>query len=170
MSVYKHNNIYICECGKEFEKSQSLNAHFARCLTHRNGNAIIKRNHGGGWNKGLNKDTNEIIAKQAILLSELKKGHKVSDKTKKLLSERRIEYLESNPHVKWYTVNNGIKDIKVQGNWEKTVAEWLNSLDIKWDRKRISYDKTRTYTPDFWLPDYNFYIEVKGWFRDYDIK
>lgn len=70
---------------------------------------------------------------------------------------------------KWFVFNNGKKDIKVQGTWEKRTVEYLIKNNIKWDRIRIFYDKVRTYTPDFYLPDYNLYIEVKGWMKERDI-
>ena len=36
MSKYKiTDSLYRCECGKEFIKAQSLNAHFAFCLIHK---------------------------------------------------------------------------------------------------------------------------------------
>ena len=47
------------------------------------------------------------------------------------------------------------------------MAERLISLNIKWDRTIIKYGHRR-YTPDFYLPEYNMYIEVKGFMRDRD--
>ncbi len=58
----------------------------------------------------------------------------------------------------------------MQGEWERKVAEWLNSNLIRWDRKRICYDNVHHYTPDFWLPDHKFYIEVKGWLSNRDLE
>lgn len=173
-TVYKNEEgVYTCECGKTFEKSQSLNSHFSRCKTHRNGTPPITQRNGGGWNVGLTKENNLSVAKMANSLSVLKKGkpgNKHTEETKRKMSLKRIEFLENNPdnNILWYVVNNGEKDIKVQGEWERNVANWLNDLNIKWDRHKISYDVHRNYTPDFWLPEYNFYLEVKGWLSDRD--
>ncbi len=165
---------YKCECGIFFKKSQSLNSHFSRCLIHRKGKPGIYRGNGGCWNKGLKKKDHPAIAKFAKTLSEQKignPGHKHSEETKRILSMKRTHFLETHPgnNIDWYIVNNGEKDIKVQGKWEKEVAEWLNRSLIKWDRHRVKYDNHRTYTPDFWLPEHNCYIEVKGWMKKRDI-
>jgi hypothetical protein len=168
------DGLYKCECGRSFEKSQSLNSHFSRCLIHRNGNPPINNRGGGGWSKDLTKNDHPAILKMSKSLESVSKG-KVgiphTEETKKKMSLKRINFLEENPdsNIKWYLVNNGERDIKVQGMWEKNVADWLNKLKIKWDRHRISYEGHRTYTPDFWIPDYNFYIEVKGWLSNRDI-
>lgn len=93
--------------------------------------------------------------------------HPHSEQTKKLLSIKRIEYLESHPNhgLKWYTVNG----IKVQGTWEYKFALWLNEHGIKWDRRRYLYNKTHHYTPDFHCIDSDIFFEVKGFLRDRDI-
>lgn len=162
---------YVCLCGKEFLKSQSLNAHYSHCIIHRSGKLPITNRGGGGWSKGMTKENNEGVKKMSSTLSITRTGKKHSEKTKTILSNKRIMFLEENPNsnVKWFIVNNGIRDIKVQGKWELTIANWLNSNNIKWDRIRIKYDGHRTYTPDFWLPEFNFFIEVKGWLRNEDI-
>ncbi|MFA5759695.1 MAG: hypothetical protein WC942_10125 [Clostridia bacterium] len=101
------------------------------------------------------------------LLIHYNKGKHLSDKQKINLSLKRIEYLENNPNygLKWYVVNG----IKVQGSWEKKFAEFLTEKNIKWERKRIKYNKIRTYTPDFYCKDFDCYFEVKGFLRDRDL-
>lgn len=182
ISTYKIcDNLYKCECGKEFEKSQSLNAHFSQCIIHRNGKPIIDKwkgkNGKNTWIQGLRKETDERVCNMAetlkigfktgkIIHGFLGKHH--SKETLDILSQKRIHYLENNPHVKWYVVNNGKKDIKVQGKWEKDFAEWLNKQNIKWDRVTIKYDGYHRYTPDFYLIDFDEYVEIKGWLKDRD--
>ena len=165
---------YKCECGRTFEKSQSINSHYSRCAVHRNGKPPVNNRGGGGWNKGLSKETNAGVAKMAKSLSVVNTGKKrnsLTEEQKRNLSQKRIEFLEKHPNsnIKWFTVSNGEKEIKVQGQWEANVANWLNSQNVKWDRKRICYDGIHSYTPDFWLTELNFYIEVKGWLSDRDI-
>ncbi len=60
--------------------------------------------------------------------------------------------------------------IKMDSSWEVKCAEKLDELGIKWERDeriKLKYiDKraqTRNYIPDFYLPDYDIYIEVKGY-------
>lgn len=43
MKKYVCMTEFICECGREFTNSQSLNAHYSHCLVHRNGLKPIDR-------------------------------------------------------------------------------------------------------------------------------
>lgn len=64
---------------------------------------------------------------------------------------------------------------KVRGKWEYNVACWMSSNGIAWtnkvQHKFLYYWKgsMRRYFPDFYLPDFNLYVEVKGYEveRDY---
>jgi hypothetical protein len=64
--------------------------------------------------------------------------------------------------------------IKVDGNWELAVAKYLDSINVKWirNKKRFDYinlvNKKSTYCPDFWVEDWNTFIEVKGYETDLD--
>lgn len=64
---------------------------------------------------------------------------------------------------KWFIVNN----IRVQGTWERDFALWLIENNIEWIRpksiKYKMYNKIKRYTPDFYLPTYNVFIEIKGY-------
>lgn len=59
--------------------------------------------------------------------------------------------------------------IKVDGTWELIVAKHLDSLNVKWERnkKRFAYIKPdgvkSTYQPDFYVFDWDTFIEVKGY-------
>jgi hypothetical protein len=60
------------------------------------------------------------------------------------------------------------KGVDIQGTWELKFVEFLDSKDIKWERNKVGYkylfeDKERQYYPDFFLPQYNLYVEVKGY-------
>ena len=53
-----------------------------------------------------------------------------------------------------------------RSNWEIELAELLTDLEIKFEfePKRFYFRAEReSYLPDFWLPEYNCWIEVKGW-------
>jgi len=120
------------------------------------------------WARGLTKDTSETVARHAKYLSTLKKGKPGkphTEKSKRKMSHKRIEYLENNSkQCGWYTVGG----IKVQGTLEKDFAEFLVKNDIKFCRKRIEYQNHRTYTPDFYLSDFDLFIEVKGFLYEKD--
>jgi hypothetical protein len=70
------------------------------------------------------------------------------------------------------------KYIEYKGNtfhskWEVVVASFLDEINVKWERdvKPIPYfwqDDWHLYFPDFYLPEINYFIEVKGYERDRD--
>lgn len=85
------------------------------------------------------------------------------------LSENRIKYLESSKHINWidtYNINGDL--IKVQGNWENEFALSMNKLGILYKRKSININERNKYTPDFYLPDYDMFVEVKGFLYEKD--
>lgn len=56
-----------------------------------------------------------------------------------------------------------------QSSWEVAIAQFLDHHNITWEQphKRIKwFDKTlqkhRTYLPDFYLPEYNYFLDVKN--------
>ena len=64
------------------------------------------------------------------------------------------------------------KNVKVQGTWEFAYATYLNENKINWVRSRkiqLKFkwnedDYEHLYYPDFYLPDTNEYIEIKGFY------
>lgn len=53
-------------------------------------------------------------------------------------------------------------------NWEVQLADSLDKNNIKWHRPtRFILTSNRSYTPDFYLPDYNVYIDPKAKRPDY---
>jgi hypothetical protein len=111
-------------------------------------------------------------------ISRLKTGQNVTKETREKISKARSKYLEEVGgggfnKIKWYKINN-IKNEEfiVRGKWELELAEALNNENIYWIRKvYLTYIKNgiiKTYSPDFYLPEYNKYIEVKGYFSHID--
>lgn len=61
-------------------------------------------------------------------------------------------------------------DITIDGTWELKVCKYLDTLKVQWSRnkKRFEYfneikNTISTYCPDFFVVDWNTYIEVKGY-------
>ena len=69
-----------------------------------------------------------------------------------------------------YTRTSDGAVIQMDSSWEVKCAEKLDELGVKWERTediKLKYiDKraqTRNYIPDFYLPDFDIYLEVKGY-------
>jgi hypothetical protein len=56
------------------------------------------------------------------------------------------------------------KDIKFRSTYEAECAEIMDNYGVEWiyEPKRFKLGWT-TYMPDFYLPEFNIYLEVKGW-------
>lgn len=51
-----------------------------------------------------------------------------------------------------------------RSSYEYLFAKWLNKNKIKWHYESKTFDLgNTTYTPDFYLPDTDTYIEIKGY-------
>ena len=120
----------------------------------------------------------------------------MSDETKKKISEalknrvwteeQRKQHSEVmkiavKKHPDSYTKNNVVgrvknidyNGVKLKGKWELIVAKWLDDNQIKWEHETNSFEYEwngiRNYYPDFYLPDFDFFIEVKGYVTDRDL-
>lgn len=161
----------ICECGREFEKSQSLNAHYRWCTIHRGDKPVCPSANKGKTSPLKGKTLEDIVKNPEETREKLRKGssgrvHSVD--SKRIMSEKqtkRQEYVPPQRGVKFFIVDG----IKVQGTWEKQVAERLVKDNVKFKRIQLNYDTHRRYTPDFFLYEMSIYLEVKGWMRTQDI-
>ena len=188
--------MFECEfCKKVLKNRNSLAQHKVRCPKNPNGKPSPFKKYNedgqpgriGGWNKGLTKETDERLANagkkiQAYALEHGSsfKGKTHSEKTKKKLSESRKRLYESGwepvcGRAKKYDYESPIAGkIKVDGTWELEAAKYFDLLGVKWERnrKRFKYinleGKESTYQPDFFVYDWNRYVEVKGYETDLD--
>ena len=68
------------------------------------------------------------------------------------------------------------KDLKqyFRSKWEANMSRYYNFVNIKWTYEPQEFEfykikrGSRFYKPDFYLPDIDVYIGVKGWFRPQD--
>lgn len=57
--------------------------------------------------------------------------------------------------------------IKMRSSWEVVFAEHLDSLNLSWIYEPEAFETPfGFYTPDFWVSEWESYVEVKGYFRD----
>jgi predicted nuclease of restriction endonuclease-like RecB superfamily len=59
------------------------------------------------------------------------------------------------------------KGIHLKSGWEEAFVKWCDKRNIKWLYEPKTFDLGETtYTPDFYLPEFKRYIEIKGFWRD----
>ena len=105
------------------------------------------------------------------------KSHKPESLQK--IMDKKAYYPYQGGRVKWYrhTRNDG-KEILLLGTWEFETARWLDKMSIEYlvhgEFKGFSYKtrkrRTKFYQPDFYLPLYDSYLEVKGHIDDTMVK
>lgn len=55
--------------------------------------------------------------------------------------------------------------------WEANFARVLNSLGIHWEFQPKTFDLlTQKYTPDFYLPEHDLFVEIKNFLSDFSLK
>lgn len=178
-SKYKVNDKYFCECGKTFNNSQSLNAHFSYCSIHKNGKPLTRGIPAYcGWNKGLTKETSDSVLKMAKSISIKQTGRQLTDIQKKKLSDSlkgKTGGVRDNSN-KWrgcHIEMNGTI-IWLDSSYELRFVNILNLVEISWikNQKKFPYqfeDSNFMYIPDFYLPDFDFWVEIKGFVKDKDL-
>lgn len=181
--------IMLCQyCSKECKNLNSLKQHEKRCKSNPNRLDMSGPNNPRYGLKGSNQFTKA---------KELGKEIKVSDKTREKLRKANTGYAWSNERKEAHSkrmrqavldnpdsysasnVSGRVKTyefdgFKFKGTWELKVAKFLKEHNIKYTNKikPIPYEwegSEHLYFPDFYLPTYDFYIEVKGYKRDRDL-
>jgi hypothetical protein len=168
---------YKCECGRIFEKPQSLNSHFSRCIVHRKGKPPEPRNHGGGWNKGLNVHTSQSVLKNSISIKG-KCGRKWSEKDRIahsiLMKGKSGGYREGSN--KWKGIFIEKKDgskVWLDSSYEYRFILILEKFKIDWDKNfdKFPYEfngQSKNYIPDFYIKEINLWVETKGMLKEED--
>ena len=121
----------------------------------------------------VSQETREkISARSATRKHSLETIGKISNSMKKAVREHPESYSASNINGRVKKV--AYKDYILDSSWEVEVAKFLDSHNIRWERPSTGFDyihedKNHIYYPDFYLPDFNTYIEVKGYKRKRDL-
>lgn len=109
-----------------------------------------------------------IASSKKVWTEEQKQNH--STIMLKVAKENPDSYSAGNQgRAKTYTIDG----IKLKGTWEVKFYSWCkqNNINIQRPNEGFSYiyeNKTRTYYPDFFLPDFNKFVEVKGYETERD--
>lgn len=179
VEIYKVEKGYKCPYCNKFFKKFGIKNHIWRIHTEEGKNYCRNYNNNRNfkpWNKGLTKETDARVKKNGESVSrtvqyKIKNGTYVpppsmSIKNRKKLSEQQ-SLKNRGGKSKWFKIGNQ----KVQGTYELFFAQKLEEQCVKWERiktnnhifKYILDNKIKSYTPDFYLPDLNLYIEIKGY-------
>ncbi len=67
-------------------------------------------------------------------------------------------------------IREDLGEIYFYSRWEANFARLLNLLNIKWQHQPKTFDlKTQKYTPDFYLPEHDTFVEIKNFLSEYSL-
>lgn len=166
-----HDDLFCKFCGKECKNQKSLLQHEMRCRENPNrikSTGIVGFNDVGreAWNKGLTKESDERVRKYGEKISKAlsgREGKPHSEESKAKLRDVALRRNLGGFHMRRGILYNGVK---LDSSYEVVLAKDLDKNCIVWERPpRFSYrmdGKLHYYTPDFYLPDYDIYLDPKN--------
>jgi len=179
-------------CGKECKNNNSYKQHSIRCKDNPDRITVVP-SYGMLGKKGKNQFSKAeelgltkpvVLESTRLKLSVAQRGedshwniNSAEKRANHSLSMQRA--VKENPDS--YSSSNVCGRVKVveyrgqkfHGNWEVDVAKWLDENNISWVRPNnpIEYEwngKTHLYFPDFYLPEHDIFVEVKGYETERD--
>ena len=164
----------LCKyCQQECKNENSLRNHERLCKENPNKQMHPRGNLGKvGWNKGLTAENDARVFKNTESLKRQRSingsnwlGKTHSEATKNLMSIKACTRLQKNSK---YSKNiEYIPGVILESTYEVRTAEILDALNIKWIKVRTGYiwnddGKQRRYIPDFYLPEYDLFLDPKN--------
>lgn len=126
-------------------------------------------------NPSLNKIRENQNKKRKGRVQSSETKFKISIAMQKAVAEGRQKTLKPGGICRCFKVKNHLEQLQnIQGSWELKVVEFFNEKKIKWCRNHTAFDyvyedKNRKYFPDFYLEDFDVFVEVKGYETDKDL-
>ena len=168
-------------CESHWEKSRSRNLHEKYCHLNpqksvkRGGNQYTKAKELGQAKPEISQDTRSKFSELGKRWNDLRWSQPGA---KEKASAAMKKAVENNPES--YTSSNRgrVKQIeyhglKFHGNWELTFYKYCEENHIKCERSSQSFpyywnNSFHSYFPDFYLPDFGVWIEIKGYKTERD--
>lgn len=177
----------ICRyCGKICKNDNSLRNHERLCKENPDRQILVSNFI--KWNeyrrgKKLQKSSNQYKKAKELgykitcstetrqKLSKASKGRYHTKESKEKISLRMKEVVKNNPNYSYsknkYFKKEIINGFRMDSSWESIFANYLNQNNIKWIKSKKSFkyifeNEEHSYYPDFYLEDFNLYIEIKG--------
>ena len=183
-------------CQKECKHKNALAQHEIRCKSNPNkisvnsnfikynknvksGEIIKEFNNQYTKAEKLGLDKPQITNETRQKLSNAGKGRKHTNETIENMKLAMQRAVRENPESYSAANINGrtkkilYNGIMLDGSWEVLFAKWCDDNKIQWSRPsngfEYEWNGKRIYYPDFFLPEYNIYIEIKGYVRERDL-
>lgn len=182
------DNLFCKYCGKQCKNKNSLSNHERLCKLNpnRQESPFVKYNKEKEkpWNKGLTKEIDERVKRNGESISNSYKNgstiawcqgltKEIDERLLKMSEKISDTVLENVKNDNWHNSFGKskiveYKGIKFHGNWEVEFAKFLDNQNIEWKRNTQKFEylfenKIHYYTPDFYLPKFDLFVEIKGY-------
>ena len=178
----------ICKfCNKDTKNKNSLRNHERLCKNNPNRQISSfekpeiqqKRKKSNQYIKGTavpyGEDTINRLRKKSSEYWTPERRKALSVHKTELMKELVLKYPESYSYKNFCgrSKKTLYKNQWMHSSWELITAQWFDRNDIKWTKKVPGFlykweGRDRTYFPDFYLEEYDCYVEVKGYETDRD--
>lgn len=158
-------------CIKEFSEP-GLRSHIWHAHTEEGKNFTFKgRRQKPAWNKGLTKEDNRVL-KYSTSISKSQKGRTGKKHSKETKEKLSIIAINRNlgghtSKIKLYYKKKDGGEVYLQSSYEIDLAKDLDKNNINWIRPNFLFwldddKKKHRYYPDFYLTDYDVYLDPKN--------
>jgi hypothetical protein len=133
----------------------------------------LKGTCNAAWNKGLTKQTSDSLKRASITLSDRFTSGELKPSGCCLMTSEQLSVQAKRNKLGGYQPNAGRSKkfkaidssgltVTLQSSYEKTTADLLNELNIKWIRPSYLRYGEKKYFPDFFLVDLDLYLDPKN--------
>lgn len=166
-------------CNKTCSSVNSYKQHFLRCVE--NPNRIAnKGNTSPPWNKGLSKFSDGRILKVSMTMKEIAKNTpnfgRCFSSEKELERIAKLSDFAKKSGLGGYQPNAGRSkkckvvdsygtEVTLQSSYELICSQVLDLMGVKWVRPGALKYEGRNYFPDFYLPEFDVYLDPKNDFK-----
>ena len=170
----EHNTSLDCEfCARSFGTTSGCAVHMIQCES--NPNRIFRKRN-DSWNRGLTKETSESVMMYAKKLAGNTKIGQCKDPSKEAVRREKLSLAAKASNFGGYRPNAGrskkysVYDSQgnrttLQSSYEHDVFEILCELGIRWSRPKALKYGGRNYFADFYLEDYDVYLDPKNAYK-----
>lgn len=160
-----HDDLFCKFCGKECKNKNSLVQHELRCKDNPNRKDFVHENFNTkghpSWKRGLTKETDERILKQALSVKEFYKTHdgtfkgkKHKEESKLKISIARKQYLSENPDKVPYLINHSSNESYPERYFKEVFAN--EGLPLEYHKQVSKYEL------DFYNEEFKLDVEIDG--------
>ncbi len=129
-----------------------------------------KSKEGIAWRQEVNKKISKGVRKYALSIPKEIRSEKARKRGRKLWDNpKSVATWQAKRDAGWFKGNGFIyNDIKMRSRYECRFANYLDIKNIDWEYEKsfikyVDEIKNRRYLPDFYLPEFDLYVEIKGW-------